>query len=204
MNDKEAIERCYRRINELKLNFAITNEDLKAIETILNLIEKQKAEIERLNSIVKTDDIISKARAEVLEEFRAEIEELKAKLEYKQYNDLDNIEFEKYIEKIVKERTEKLYKEIETLKRDFEIVDHECSRLEQEDIRKDEQIEQYINMLATNDMLHVLECEKKDKIIDLMAEWLYEDDSIFGFGIFKEINTPEKIKEYFENKVKEK
>ena len=47
MNDKEAIKRCYRRINELKLNFAITNEDLNAIETILNLIEKQKAEIEK-------------------------------------------------------------------------------------------------------------------------------------------------------------
>lgn len=48
MNDKEnkAIKRCYRRINELKLNFAITNEDLNAIETVLNLIENQKAEIE--------------------------------------------------------------------------------------------------------------------------------------------------------------
>ena len=36
--------------------------------------------------------------------------------------------------------------------------------------KKNKQIEQYQNMLATNDMLHVLECEKKDKIIDLMAE----------------------------------
>ena len=32
---------------------------------------------------------------------------------------------------------EKQQAEIETLKRDFEIVDHECSRLEQEDIKKD-------------------------------------------------------------------
>lgn len=45
------------------------------------------------------------------------------------------------------------------------------------------------------------EIEKKDKIIDEMAEYLYEDDNIFGFGIFKEINTPEKIKEYFKKKV---
>lgn len=43
MNDKEkkAIKRCYRRINELKLNFAITNEDLNAIETVLNILEKK-------------------------------------------------------------------------------------------------------------------------------------------------------------------
>ena len=36
--------------------------------------------------------------------------------------------------------------------------------------KKDKQIEQYQNMLATNDMLHVLECEKKDKIINKIQE----------------------------------
>lgn len=47
MNDKEnkAIKRCYRRINELKLNFAITNEDLNAIETVLNLLENYQCRI---------------------------------------------------------------------------------------------------------------------------------------------------------------
>lgn len=97
--------------------------------------------------------------------------------------------------------------EIETLKRDFEIVDHECSRLEQEDIRKDEQIEQYINMLATNDMLHVLECEKKDKIIDLMAEYIYDRNAEGAIcsELWKKDCEPciPCIKEYFENKVKE-
>lgn len=33
---------------------------------------------------------------------------------------------------------------------------------------KDKQIEQYQNMLATNDMLHVIECEKKDTLINTM------------------------------------
>lgn len=37
-------------------------------------------------------------------------------------------------------------------------------------------IEQYQNMLATNDMLHVLECEKKDKIIDEMAIYINNFD----------------------------
>ena len=46
------------------------------------------------------------------------------------------------------------------------------------------------------------EIEKKDKIIDLMSEWLYEDDTSFGYGKLKDINTSEKIKQYFERKVK--
>lgn len=42
---------------------------------------------------------------------------------------------------------EKQKEEIETLKRDFEIVDHECSRLEQEDIRKDKIINDAIKWI---------------------------------------------------------
>lgn len=57
---------------------------------------------------------------------------------------------------------------------------------------KDKQIEQYQNMLATNDMLHVIECENKDKIIDLMAEQLTTP-----------IHDKEWIKKYYENKAKE-
>lgn len=49
-------------------------------------------------------------------------------------------------------------------------VEKENQKLKTELEKKNKQIEQYQNMLATNDMLHVLECEKKDKIIDLMAE----------------------------------
>ena len=46
--------------------------------------------------------------------------------------------------------------------------------------------------------------KKKDKVINEMAKEIYEDDNIFGFGIFKDINTPEKIKEYFTKKVEGK
>ena len=64
------------------------------------------------------------------------------------------------------------------------------------------------NQVAIQTVLNLIEkqkaeIEKKDKIIDLMAEWLYGDDTSFGYGKLKEINTPEKIIEYFENKVKE-
>lgn len=45
------------------------------------------------------------------------------------------------------------------------------------------------------------ELDKKDKTIDMMAEWLYKDDSSFGLFGLREVNTPEKIKEYFYNKI---
>lgn len=57
---------------------------------------------------------------------------------------------------------------------------------------KDKQIEQFQNILATNDMLHVIECENKDKMIDLMSEQLTTP-----------IHGKEWIKKYYENKAKE-
>ena len=56
---------------------------------------------------------------------------------------LDQIDLKALI--IVLDLLENQQKEIETLKRDFEIVDHECSRLEQEDIKKDKEIEKLKN-----------------------------------------------------------
>lgn len=54
--------------------------------------------------------------------------------------------------------------------------------------KKDKQIEQYQNMLATNDMLHVLECEKKDKIIDEMA--IYINNFDIDEDICKKVDEP--------------
>ena len=79
---------------------------------------------------------------------------------------------------------------------------------------KDKQIEQYQNMLVTNDMLHIIECENKDKIIDLMAETIndydIDEDICEQMGQNKNCNefeVKEKckkcIKQYFKNKVKE-
>ena len=71
---------------------------------------------------------------------------------------------------------------------------------------KDKQIERYQNMLATNDMLHVLECEKKDKIIDLMAKEILILDTKRAENIYDHVRiweTEKGIKQYYENKVKE-
>ena len=85
-------------------------------------------------------------------------------------------------------------------------------RILKENKKKDKQIEQYQNILATNDMLHVIECENKDKKIDLMAN---EIDSLHSslideFGTWEteyseqgEEATIEQIKQYYENKAKE-
>ena len=44
---------------------------------------------------------------------------------------------------------------------------------------------------------------KAEKVIDLMAEWLYKDDTSFGLFELREINTKEKIKQYFYKEVEE-
>ena len=70
--------------------------------------------------------------------------------------------------------------EIEKLKRDFKIVDQECSRLERKEA-------------------------KQDKIIDLMAErieWLCKRNGILLDREHNENFTQEDIKQYFERKVK--
>lgn len=62
--------------------------------------------------------------------------------------------------------------------------------------KRDKQIEQYLNILMTNDLLHVKESQEKDKIIDLMAEYL-EGKQFFVDKYFNVL--PAKIiKQHFE------
>ena len=49
----------------------------------------------------------------LIEKLQKENEGLKAKLEYKEYGDLDNVEFEKYINEIVETRTKELKEQLE-------------------------------------------------------------------------------------------
>ena len=49
----------------------------------------------------------------LIEKLQKENEDLKAKLEYKEYGDLDNTEFEKYINEIVETRTKELREQLE-------------------------------------------------------------------------------------------
>ena len=70
--------------------------------------------------------------------------------------------------------------------------------------QKDEQIAKYEKIYKEYDCYRwVKELNKKDKIIDLMSKWLYEDDTSFGYDKLKDVNTSEKIKQYFERKVKD-
>lgn len=56
-------------------------------------------------------------------------------------------------------------KEVKKLEK-YSTYKQEFSTLNKQLQKKDKQIEQYQNILATNDMLHVRECEKKDKWIN--------------------------------------
>ena len=67
----------------------------------------------------KTNLKIDQAIEHILSDYKRvlkENEELKAKLEYKEYGDLNNVEFEKYINYIVDTRTKELKEENEKLK----------------------------------------------------------------------------------------
>jgi hypothetical protein len=81
---------------------------------------------------------------------------------------------------------------------------------------KDKQIERCIKLLVTNDMLHAIECENKDKIIDEMAKVINEayfesedfekwfENKICKVQMYEDYTYLEKnIKRYFENKAKE-
>ena len=68
---------------------------------------------------------------------------------------------------------------------------------------KDKEIEKY-KYLYQKALDNTIKADRENiqlkKQIDLMAEWLYEDDTSFGYGKLKEVNTSEKIKQYFEQK----
>ena len=88
----------------------ISLEEKKAIEFIKDLIAwdvrqdlcPNKEECENLEIILN-----------LIEKLQKENEDLKAKLEYKEYGDLDNTEFEKYINEIVETRTKELREQLE-------------------------------------------------------------------------------------------
>ena len=111
------------------------------------------------------------------------------------------------LEKIIN-LTKKQQKEIEKLKQDFYIVDHECERLEKIDVEKDITITKQSKDISNN----LLELQKKDKIIDLMANHIATSDS--DLCEYLDITTKCKyyagdngktcdncIKQYFEKKV---
>lgn len=91
---------------------------------------------------------------------------------------------------------EKQQKEIEKLKKQSENLDKEAQSYLEELMGDNGMKKRTIAQLQA-------EIEKKNKIIDLMAEWLYEDDTSFGYGNLKEVNTKEKIKQYFERRVED-
>lgn len=78
--------------------------------------KEEKKEFKRIKNKVKqtwldNDDI--KFLVNSIEKLQKENEDLKAKLEYKQYGDLDNTEFEKYINDIVETKTKELKEQLE-------------------------------------------------------------------------------------------
>ena len=78
--------------------------------------------------------------------------------------------------------------------RDTHILQNRLDLVNAENIKKDKQIEQYQNMLVTNDLLHIKESQEKDKQYDINQKWIKKvKDKI------EELNSRiEKYREYVE------
>ena len=97
--------------------------------------------------------------------------------------------------------------------KDTHILQNQLDLANAENVKKDKQIERYQNMLATNDMLHIKESQEKDKVIDLMSEFLnkrswrehqLKDDTCYCCNVdFGADDCKDCIKQYFEDKAKE-
>lgn len=84
---------------------------------------------------------------------------------------------------------------------------------QQKELKQNEkQIDRYQNMLATNDMLHVMECENKDKVIEKMSLKIAKVDNSDTYCCGKKRMCPydnptlskcaECVKKYYEKRCK--
>ena len=96
----------------------MNDEEKKAIKFFYNL----RATIDESNMLFDEEINVKHGKETIkqitiilnlIEKLQKENEDLKAKLEYKEYGDLDNTEFEKYINEIVETRTKELKEQLE-------------------------------------------------------------------------------------------
>ena len=156
------------------------------LETVLNMLKEKEAEIEKYKKLLAdnlaknlNDSIKAKEKADT------DIDDLNKgwQVELEKYKQLYNkalddsvitahdnmkkdkeIQFQKDINKQEKDRHKQAEKslkgQIKTLKRDFKIVDQECSRLEREEAKQDkiidlmaEELQKHIFVLYDGDMI---------------------------------------------------
>lgn len=116
LSDYKRVLKENEELLELKVSASAHNRILELEKENKNLKATNK-DLQKSVDMIYADyqDIGNKAfeYSDKIEQLQKENEELKAKLEYKQYGDLDNIEFEKYINDIVKTRTKELKEQLE-------------------------------------------------------------------------------------------
>lgn len=119
LSDYKRVLKENEELLELKVSASAHNRILELEKKNKNLKATNK-DLQKSVDMIYADyqDIGNKAfeYSDKIEQLQKENIELKAKLEYKQYGDLDNIEFEKYINDIVETRTKELKEENEKLK----------------------------------------------------------------------------------------
>ena len=104
------------------------NDYSNAIDIVLNLINKQRKKIKKLNSKINTDNIINKERAELIEQQRKELEERNTRLQ-EEINEICRLKTELYGKSISKNKIKDKIEEIENVETD-KISKEEYNRIE--------------------------------------------------------------------------
>lgn len=225
--EKQAIERFKNNAS-----YCITSTETTKI--ILNLIEKQQTRIQDLEKALIDEDY--KHRQEI-EKIKKELESLKdfKDIAENKVTELNPIGLAR-ANQLLSRQCHNLQEEIEKKEFEIKALqmehDHDVKMIDEvkgEAVRLYKEIDKYKEMYATsiatrvneafkqeyknNEDLEMLykgcqiELEKKDKIIDLMAEWFEEwaefiDEENY-YTIFRKMSK-EDIKEYFKKKVEDK
>lgn len=164
---EEAISRLRKITNRQILygnKFGITIEGFKELqedlETVLNMLKEKDAEIEKYKQLYNKvlDDSVITAHDNMKKD--------------------KEIQFQKDINKQEKDRHKQAEKslkgQIKTLKRDFKIVDQECSRLERQEAKQDKMIDLILEFLSERDLGYYTK-EEGGEVLGIMRKYNKED-----------------------------
>ena len=144
-DDVKVLENYLKELDNLFSRTNINNtKERNAIRNILSEREQDKERIKELEEdLYSTNKIINEYLDDIPnqreKEMQAKIKELEAKLEFKKYGDLDEIEFEEYMSHFIPKQ--KVKDKIEKLKKDYDkkydlFMGHKFQSKEQQDILK--------------------------------------------------------------------
>lgn len=199
---KQAIKQVLKEneeLLELKVSAGAHNRILELEKENKNLKATNK-DLQKSVDMIYADyqDIGNKAfeYSDKIEQLQKENEDLKAKLEYKQYGDLDNTEFEKYINDIVETRTKELKEQLEEEQELNKIIKETRinkvleNNIEVKKLREENEELKADNYEANNIIKDLLDSIPKQKVKDMIEELKQKQTD---YGSFRNFDIESRI-----------